>query len=505
MSTATRRLKWHPSPPPPSPRILNLPRRHRRRPPKPPAADSLLRRSSRRAKLETLFHQERAFSKTVPIVVFDSGCERRERVEEGEEEEEVVAVAEAEEERWRVEAEILRAECNFLRMEREVAVKKLEKSRVHMESALRSAVQTIISGKKKICEGKSVSTVLEEEIEDLAEKLEELQRSSDAKDLEVKKCSNFDKQTSLLQRRLEKLGGISEKCVKEIQEIAEASLSINTSCSVGKSSVSNRRCNKFMDVEILRRKMEGLSRGVLLERMKEEYGSMLSTANSSIASSASTSRRIEAPDFSSSPVPKPHQETLSHEKHGCSGRCKVIVRRIMEQVRTETEQWSQMQEMLEQVREEMEELNASRDFWEDRALDSDCLIQYLHSAVEEWKQKALSSNDKANELQAQVFILSEEINNLRKEQSKEATRATAQNEMEKRLLVCHMKENHQANSNSTKQEVLSEGRRKTYTPSAALLPPRRSPFREIGNLAPMLRQNSKAIFPLHCPEPSKTK
>ena len=145
MSTATRRLKWHPSPPTPSPRILNLPRRHRRRPPKPPAADFLLRRSCRRAKLETLFHQERAFSKTVPIVVFDSGCERRERVEEGEEEEEVVAVAEAEEERWRVEAEILRAECNFLRMEREVAVKKLEKSRVHMESALRSAVQTIIS------------------------------------------------------------------------------------------------------------------------------------------------------------------------------------------------------------------------------------------------------------------------------------------------------------------------------------------------------------------------
>lgn len=72
---------------------------------------------------------------------------------------------------------------------------------------------------------------------------------------------------------------------------------------------------------------------------------------------------------------------MSHEEHGCSGRCKVIVRRIMEQVRTETEQWSQMQEMLEQVREEMEELNASRDFWEDRALDSECLIQYLHSDV----------------------------------------------------------------------------------------------------------------------------
>ena len=44
-----------------------------------------------------------------------------------------------------MEAEILRAECNFLRMEREVAVKKLETSKVHMERALRSAVQTLIS------------------------------------------------------------------------------------------------------------------------------------------------------------------------------------------------------------------------------------------------------------------------------------------------------------------------------------------------------------------------
>ena len=55
-----------------------------------------------------------------------------------------------------------------------------------------------------------------------------------------------------------------------------------------------------MKVEILRRKMEGLSNGMLLERMKEEYGSMLSTANSSAASSASTSQRIEFTDSSSS-------------------------------------------------------------------------------------------------------------------------------------------------------------------------------------------------------------
>jgi len=46
--------------------------------------------------------------------------------------------------------------------------------------------------------------------------------------------------------------------------------------------------------------MVGLSNGMLLERMKEEYGSMLSTANSSVASSASSFQRIEAENLSSS-------------------------------------------------------------------------------------------------------------------------------------------------------------------------------------------------------------
>ena len=74
-------------------------------------------------------------------------------------------------------------------------------------------------------------------------------------------------------------------------------------------------------------------------------------------------------------------KVLLQEEKTCSGCCKIIVRSVIEQVQAETEQWSQMQEMLGQVRNEMEELQASRDFWEDRALDSDCQIQSLNSSV----------------------------------------------------------------------------------------------------------------------------
>lgn len=53
--------------------------------------------------------------------------------------------------------------------------------------------------------------------------------------------------------------------------------------------------------------MEGLSKGILLDRMEEEYRSMLSTSNSSVASSASSSKRIEFPNSSSSSIRQPDQ------------------------------------------------------------------------------------------------------------------------------------------------------------------------------------------------------
>ncbi|KAA8549766.1 hypothetical protein F0562_001216 [Nyssa sinensis] len=537
ITTATRRPRWHPTPPPPpSPKILNLPRRHRRKQPKnapkPPlsVADPELR-GNYKGRLENLFDQERTFSRTVPIVLLNSGgggdTERRERVEECEENGAFV------EEKWRFQAEILRAECNFLRIEREFALKKLERNRVQMERTLRSAVQTLVSGRKKIYDGKSIGAVLEEEIKDLAEKLQELQKSSGVKDVEVRNCSNFDKKASFLQRRLEKLGGLSyDKCVKEIQEMAEGSLSIHTSHKVHVESFasSHKSIIKLTDdvqVDTLRRKMEGLSKGMLLERMEEEYWSMLSTtANSSIASSASNSKRIENPD-SSTRQPYQESESMSNEESKCSGRCKAIVQRIIEQVRAETEQWSQMQEMLGQVREEMGELQASRDFWEDKALDADYEIQSLCSNVQEWRQKALKFETKANELQTEISVVKGELEKWRREQNKEVMPTKhlppislgKQIEMEKHVLICHLKENHHSNDKGSKKEVIYDGRRKAHTLNNGLDAQKRSPFRDIGNSSPLLRQsskaiignssplvrqNSKAIFPLHCPEPSKT-
>ncbi|KAF9600819.1 hypothetical protein IFM89_013054 [Coptis chinensis] len=80
--------------------------------------------------------------------------------------------------------------------------------------------------------------------------------------------------------------------------MAESSLTIITSWNIDQCSEDDQE-NRFKDVEVLRRKMVKLSKG-MLERMEEECGSMIFSCASSATSSASNSRRIEFPHLSSS-------------------------------------------------------------------------------------------------------------------------------------------------------------------------------------------------------------
>ncbi|XP_011080431.1 girdin-like [Sesamum indicum] len=562
MSTASRRTKWHPTPPPPpSPKILHFPRsrRTRRKQSKPtthhhnnPLLVMHQKYLSYKGKLENLFDQGNKDSpSTLELLEPNSNS----KVSAG--------GGGFEEEKWRFQAEILRAECNFLRMEREFALKKLERNRAKMERTLRSAVQTLVSGRKKIFEGKNVNAVLEEEIEDLAEKLEELQKSSRSKDDEVGNCSNFDKKASVLQRRLDKLGGLSdENSRKELQELAESSWPINNT-NHDISIRNGKTGNKSNNGDMLRKKMEALSKG-MLERVEQEYGSILT--NSSVASSASTSKRIDCPELSSFPTRQFYQESMLHENK-CSGRCKAIVRRIVEQVRAETEQWSQMQEMLGQVRGEMEELQASRDFWEIQAHNSEHEIQSLKQAVEEWKEMALGHQNKVDKLQLELSALKEEIQKtkagLKPSQNREPPLKVnpdapapvplgKQLEKEKLILSCRLKKNRHNDENrckldefnadgnkeqasnkdlpplslgkqlakekrmllrclkeshdaSEKGSIVADGRRALYSNSVRIIATERSPLRDIGNSSPLARQHSRSAFPFHSPESSRTR
>lgn len=133
--TATRRPKWqYPQPAPPTPRILHFPRRPRtRRRPSKSLPAKPTSGFDRRGKLEALFDQEREFLKEgFPVVLMDRETESG-------------GGNAAAEEKWRFQAEMLRAECNLLRMEREITNKKLEKMKGRMERTLKSAVQALVS------------------------------------------------------------------------------------------------------------------------------------------------------------------------------------------------------------------------------------------------------------------------------------------------------------------------------------------------------------------------
>ncbi|KAI3823472.1 hypothetical protein L1987_04910 [Smallanthus sonchifolius] len=465
MSTRSRRVKWHATPPPPSPQIISFPRRRstRRRRTRTTATEEI-QTYNYKGKLESLFGVEMEFSRA-PDDDTDGGGPLAE-------------------ERWRFQAEILRAECNFLRMERKSALKKLEKNRVRIERTLKSALKSVASGRKKLCEGKNMEVVLEEGMKELSEKLEELQSSYNGEvngDSSILTCKSQNKSTDL-------------------------------------------------------------SRG-MLDQMEKDYRSII---NNSVTSFASTSNRINFNDhlsFSNRFSNQAKEPLASQEASGkCSGRCKLLVRRMAEQVRADTEQWSQMQKMLGQLRQEMEELQTSKDFWETQALVSNQEIQTLMTEVEEWREKAVGYETRANTLQTEVNLVKGELEKLKKDQVKDINSTpkkvvvslSKQIEWETKIgLSCRMKgpcnaivskrhekvepskkdsqplslgkqlarEKHILISRlkedlSNNNEILSDGRRK----GCNLV---RSPFKDIGNSSSsslgMVRQNGNAIFPLHCP------
>ncbi|KAG8096996.1 hypothetical protein GUJ93_ZPchr0013g37284 [Zizania palustris] len=333
------------------------------------------------------------------------------------------------EEKWRFQAEILRAECNFLRMEREVSLRKLDRHRGQMEAALKSAVETLVSGRKKIDEKGDVGMAaeLDDGIEDLEEMMEELRVEKESRrkavrglrELRRSHGRNFDRQASSLRRRLEKMSPAdADPCVKDIREITlpvapqSPPPPAEHSDDDDHASIAN-----LSDVEMLRLKMAGMSKG--MRQKMAEYsrrleavaggdntthaddcqsrkcgnrhsrkasagsqrswsGGSSSNANAAAARDSTTAshgrgRHSMAPD-------RHHHHTAAAAQGSCCD-CKEIVGKIMEQVRTESEQWNEMQDMLEQVRLEMQELQSSRDTWQRRAIASDTSLRSLESEV----------------------------------------------------------------------------------------------------------------------------
>ncbi|URD76605.1 hypothetical protein MUK42_26079 [Musa troglodytarum] len=304
---AARNGRWQP---PPAPTILNLPRlprRSRAAAPRNPGLDRNLGDLADRERSARPLPQPASQVMMVEAEATSAGESRRDS---------------GGEERWRFQAEILRAECNFLRMEREVALRKLERNRTEMEIALKSAMETLVSGRKKIDGCGSVGTALDEEIEELEElKLGNSNRrkrstGSSRKLLRGSCRGDFDRRAFMLRRQQKKME--EDTGVKGIQEISveafakkgpEAARHEPEDHDVAAYSNHSRLFTD--DMEKLRKKMEGMSKG-MLERM-EECSYLLSAKSSTITtttttkgewncSSQQTTGITEAADMAHSPI-----------------------------------------------------------------------------------------------------------------------------------------------------------------------------------------------------------
>ncbi|XP_062216372.1 uncharacterized protein LOC133916635 [Phragmites australis] len=437
-----------------------------------------------------------------------------------------------EQEKWRFQAEILRAECNFLRMEREVALRKLDRHRGQMEAALKSAVETLVSGRKKI-DGRGdvgVAAALDEGIEDLEGMVEELRVEKESgramsglRKLQRSHGRNFDRQASSLRRRLEKMPPAdAEPCVKDIREIALPVAPPPPPPQVEHNDEDERvHSVNTSDVEMLRMKMEGMSKG-MRERMAEysrrleavaagdnsgcqsrkcgnrhnRKGSASSQRSWSGGSNASTGNLPLAHDTAYTSHARGRQSMAAEQRHqqqkimaeecrlvssGSCCDCREIVGKIMEQVKAESDQWTEMQDMLEQVRLEMQELQSSKDTWQHRAIASEISLSSLNSQMLEWKNRAQVSEQRAEELQRTISELQSKLYTFKahfptptvpsQDQWSDACkmenpRAKPQRhrlqecgkEKEKHVLICRVK----------------------HSPSVI---PKRSPFQEIGNIS----------------------
>uniref|UniRef100_A0ACD5TVG4 Uncharacterized protein n=1 Tax=Avena sativa TaxID=4498 RepID=A0ACD5TVG4_AVESA len=435
------------------------------------------------------------------------------------------------EEKWRFQAEILRAECNFLRMEREVALRKLDCHRGQMEAALKTAVETLASGRKKI-DGRGeagVAAALEEGIEDLEEMMEELRAekqsggrratSGGTRELRRSHGRNFDRQASSLRRRLEKMPppiDAEPAVCKDIREIAALP---RTPPPAEHSDGDGHHVPSInmSDVEMLRVKMEGMSNG-MRERMAEYSRRLEAVAGDDSAgcqsrrcgnnkrhsrkASASCSQRswsggssngnVAAAFRQNGPIAASQKQNQQQKSvaedcklvaSGSCCDCKEIVGKIMKQVRAESEQWTEMQDMLEQVRLEMQELQASRDAWRRRAMASDISLGSLNSQMLEWKQRALASEHHAEDLQKKVTELQGKLHTFKSHFPAPSLPGRAWSE------ACKMENPRAAKSQHHHRSPQDCGKEKEkhvlicrvrHSPGVML---KRSPLREIGNIS----------------------
>ncbi|MCO5592684.1 hypothetical protein L7F22_046687 [Adiantum nelumboides] len=339
---------------------------------------------------------------------------------------------------WKLQADVLAAECKLLRVEKELTIRRWNRNCVSdavpypvnatLEPAFKeaqiidSAFTDALYSRNGTSQRYPHETQAKEVLEDASKKLFDMSYSSKyftqeaLRKLEEISLTGSRRRvpikdpTEALQKRLQGLLRAARPSALEpgIQMYSSsysrshdaweyADPSGNSSSSA--KAMANSRC--FAETAASKKQLDVMS--LEFSETKDDAAAYIRREYRSMPSEGKTLPTERGADQSS----------------GEEAYCKAAIRQIVAQVQAENEQWSQVQHILCSLQEEMEILMETRDLAEKRAARAEAQLLSLKKMVHDWRCRARSAEEEVVVLQSEREALNLRIQHLKQKHAYE--------------------------------------------------------------------------------------
>ncbi|KAL3699767.1 hypothetical protein R1sor_017789 [Riccia sorocarpa] len=372
---------------------------------------------------------------------------------------------------------LLKAKCDLLSKEKEIAVRKWKRSCVEIEQAaqmaqaLRSAIETLLEvsiGNDSSIDSKSKRTTLEAHTRTLKARMEKLRRKG-AGGPAVDACKESERSPGV------SAPSKGRKAEIDARKESERSPGVSAPSKGRKAEMSKKKSSGVRDfatpkvprdtennVEDLKARLEKLmlatnsretehviprprdrkkktTQGTLFrektelkitdwynslsaelsgELIPQPNGSNIDKCDLSSESGQTIEHSCNLTPADSKQVSPQHRSRQGEDTASIQSteETKIrVIHKIAEEVRAESEQWYQVQELLQRVGEDMKRLQEACDTWERRALLAEAQVETLLHEDQERKERPSTGDEKIAELRTEMVRLKDTVDEVRKQ------------------------------------------------------------------------------------------
>ncbi|KAG6548647.1 hypothetical protein Mapa_009801 [Marchantia paleacea] len=350
---------------------------------------------------------------------------------------------------------LLKAKCDLLAKEKDIAVRKWKRSCVEidqaaqMAQALRTAIETLLEvsvAGEATSDFKSKRTTLEDHTRVLKARMEKLRRKSaelhphpepeDLLNVSLQgRIDTLKKSSEIRGLASPEIPRDTENKVEDLKaRLEKLMLATNSRVTDEREHVVSRPREKrkkspkdSVNPEKAELKMKGWYNSLSAELSAELTANLIESVqpNNSIdkCDVSSENGHTREPSYSVTPVtskqvsplhPLHHLEDTASTHSSEETKIRVI-HKIAEEVRAESEQWYQVQDLLQRVGEDMKRLQEACSTWEQRALVAEA--QVLTMQHEERRERLQTGDQKIAQLQTEMVRLRDTVDEVRKQLS----------------------------------------------------------------------------------------